>query len=1125
TLGVELPLSAVLGPATVASVAEAAERAATEGGRGYPPLLPAPRGGDLPVSFPQERVLFVTRLAPDNLSYQMQATLAFRGALEVAALEGALSAVVARHEVFRTTFHEVDGRGVQRIHAPWTVSLPPVDFTHLAEDARKAAVDAWIAGELARPMDLASLPLVRWTLLKTADDEHVLVHVEHHIIHDGWSFNLLLKEVLEGYRARVLGETPDLPPLPLQYADFCVWQREWMKSDAARAQLDFWRRKLGDSNPVLDLPLDRPRPPVQRFRGAAPRFELPGGLYRALSDLGHAEGATLFQAMLAGFAALMARYAGTDDLNVGTGIAARRQREVEGMIGMFVNSLVVRADLRGAPSFRELIGRVRGAALEAYAHQDVPFDAVVEAVRPERHLGHNPLFQVMFSFHDSVQPELALPGVEVELLLGLSNRSAKFDMTVIAIPRAEQRARRGAGAEPDGITLIWEYDSALFDAATVERMFAHFRALLERAAAAPDAPLASLELFSDDERRRLLEDFNDTRRDYPAGETIPALFEAAAGRNPDGTALVFHGERTTYRALDARANRIAHHLRSLGVGPETLVAVCMERGPDLVAALLGVLKAGGAYVPVDPAYPAERIGWMLEDAGAPVVLTTDLAAHALPLTGATVVRVDTDAEAIDAWPSSPPEATARAGNLAYAIYTSGSTGRPKGVQIEHRSAVSLLRWLSEMIPDAEMAGVLAATSVSFDVSVAEIFGTLVRGGTIHLVENALSLAEMPAADQIRRATMVPSAAAELLRMGAIPPALRSLGLGGEPVPPALSEGLHALGTLERIENLYGPTEDTTYSTCWIVPRGAEKVLVGRPVANTRAYVLDDGLRLVPQGAAGELYLAGDGVARGYGSRPALTSDRFVPCPFGPPGSRMYRVGDRVRWTAAGEIEYLGRLDQQVKVRGFRVEPGEVEAALLRHPEVEAAAVVARPGAGGPARLVAYVVARDGVAPGAAALREHLRERLPDYMVPSLFARLDALPRTPNGKVDRRALPAPEEAGAEGDGAHAEPRTETEREVAALWAEVLGVERVGVDENFFDLGGHSLLAMQVLTRLRDRFGVDLPLREAFERQTVESLARAVDERAAGGGGEAEDALARHLDGLSDEEIALLLGDLR
>ncbi|HKP74091.1 MAG TPA: condensation domain-containing protein, partial [Longimicrobiaceae bacterium] len=685
---------------------------------------------DLPPSFSQERVWFLTQLNPDNLSYHAHAALIFRGALDVPALEDALSGVIARHEIFRSTFPTVDGRPAQRIHAPWRVHLPVVDFSHLPADARETAVREWLAEDFTQRFDLARLPLVRWPLLKLADDEHRLIHVEHHIIHDGWGFNVFLRELLELYRARLAGRVAALPPLEVQFADFCAWQREWMNGDAARAQLDFWRRTLAGSPPVLELPTDRPRPAVQRYQGAAPRFRLSGEQFRRVREMAHAHGATPYMAMLAAFNVLLHRWSGQDDLSVGTGIAVRRQREVEGMMGMFVNSLVFRTDLSGEPTFRELLARVRRTTLDAYANQDVPFEAVVDAVRPDRHLSHNPLFQVMFSFHDSALPELEIPGAELELDVALSNRSAKFDLNIVAIPHAEQRGARG-GEGDDGVTLVWEHDSDLFDLATMERMFGHFARLLEAAAAEPDTPIARLPMLADDERDALLAASRATAS-FPATRRIHETFEARAVERPEAPALTCEGVTLTYAELNARANRLAHRLIARGVGPETRVAVCLERSPELVTAILAVLKAGGAYVPLDPAYPAERIAFVLEDAATPVVVTHSRLIDSLPSTAAALVRVD-DAAADAESSSENPAVEAAADSLAYVIYTSGSTGRPKGVLVTHANVARLFdateAWFGFTADDVWTL----FHSCAFDFSVWEIWGALLYGGRLVVV--------------------------------------------------------------------------------------------------------------------------------------------------------------------------------------------------------------------------------------------------------------------------------------------------------------------------------------------------------------------------------------------------------
>ncbi|HEX2204684.1 MAG TPA: amino acid adenylation domain-containing protein, partial [Longimicrobium sp.] len=1084
-LGVEAPLSALFGAATAASFAAAVDEArASSSTHRLPPVLPVPRDGrrDFPLSASQERVWFLLQLAPDNLAYHAHASLTFRGRLDVPALEAGMTEVVRRHEIFRSSFPTVDGQPVQRVNPPFEVRFPVVDLTGTPEAERDRAVRAWMDVEFQRRFDIENdATLVWWALLKLADDHHVLVQVEHHLVHDGWSFNLLLADLLEVYRARLEGRAPVLPELPLQFVDYCVWQREWLRTPGAKAQIDYWRRTLEGSPPVLELPLDRPRPALQRFRGAAPRFRVPGALVRRVQALSRAEGATPFMTMLAAFDLLLSRYAGQSDLNVATAIAVRGQPEVARVIGMFVNSMVVRADLSGDPSFRALLGRVRDAALEGYAHQDVPFDAVVDAVRPDRSLSRNPLFQVMFSFHDSAVPSLDLPGATLRLDLALSNSTAKFDMNLVGIPRT------GGADDPDAMTLIWEHDSDLFDVSTVERMFAHFCALLERAVETPDAPVSALEMMDAAERRRVVEEANATSRHYPREATIHSLFAETAARTPEAIAIESEGARWTYRDLDARAERIARRLRALGVGPDARVAISLERSADMVAAMLGVLKAGGAYVPLDPAYPAGRIAYVLEDSRAAVLVTEARVRGGLPETAVPMVVIDGEgAEAEDSSRDAGIEATAA--NLAYVIYTSGSTGRPKGVMVPHGAVVNFLASMREAPGLTADDRLLAVTTSAFDISVLEIFLPLTTGATVLLAGRETASDGMRLRELVERggATVMQATPATwrmLLEAGWTPPAAMRLLCGGEALPRELADALVANGT--RLSNMYGPTETTVWSAMDDV--GAEgPVTIGRPIANTRVYVVDGALRPVPVGVPGELLIGGDGVTRGYWGRPGMTAERFVPDPFSPaPGARMYRTGDRARWRADGRLEYLGRLDAQVKVRGHRIEPGEVEAALLGHPAVRQAVVVARGGAGD-ARLVAYLFA-DGEAVPAADLRTAIRDVLPEYMVPSAFVWMDAFPLTPNGKLDRRALPDPGAVRPEA-AEYVAPRTPAEETLAAIWREVLGAERVGVHDDFFDLGGDSIRTVQVAARAT-RAGLALTPRQLFQHPTVAALAEA------------------------------------
>ncbi|MGZ3458788.1 MAG: amino acid adenylation domain-containing protein, partial [Archangium sp.] len=856
------------------------------------------------------------------------------------------------------------------------------------------------------------------------------------------------------------------------------------KGEALETQLSYWRQQLAQAPKMLELPTDRPRPPVQSHRGAQLPFLLPATLSRAVHALSQREGATPFMVLLAGFQALLSRYSGQQDISVGTPIAGRTHAGTEGLIGFFVNTLVLRTRLEGNPSFRELLGRVRQVALGAYAHQDIPFEKLVEELKPERSLSYSPLFQVMLALRQDPLPDLALPGITTARELAVDTLTSKFDLTLSLVDTAQ------------GFTGSLEYNTDLFDAGTAARMLGHLQVLLEAATANPELPLSALSLLSEAERQQVLVEWNDTRADFPRDTCVHTLVEAQALRAPDALAVQLGQESLTYRQLDARANQLAHHLHSLGVRRGALVGLCLPRSPDMVVALLAILKAGAAYVPLDPSYPLERLSFMLRDAGISVLLTRTDIADKLPSQGEQRFRMDTDWDSLASHPAQAPDSSTTADDIAYVIYTSGSTGLPKGVQIPHRGLMNLVSWHQRTysLTPSDRATLLAG--VAFDASVWELWPYLSAGASLLLpsedVRSTPSELVLWLASQQITLSFLPTPLAEAVLQEPWPQdmALRVLLTGGDRLsrrPP------RALRTL--LVNHYGPTESTVVTSCdRVAPQGQEPGLppIGRPISNTRVYLLDGHLQPVGLGVPGELYIGGDGLAVGYLRRPELTSERFLPDPFSQePGARLYRTGDRARYLPDGRLEYLERVDFQVKVRGFRIELGEIEEALVRQPTVKQAVVVMREDVPGDKRLVAYAVPQPGLKLDVLELRQYLQGKLPEYMVPSAFVSLESLPLTPNGKVDRKALPAPDGQLAVREHSFVAPRTPTEETLVNVWKQVLNVERVGIHDNFFELGGHSLLATQAASRIRASFGVELPLRSLFEAPTVEALASRID----------------------------------
>ncbi|HEU4455947.1 MAG TPA: amino acid adenylation domain-containing protein, partial [Longimicrobium sp.] len=1016
--GVEVPIRLLFDHPTVAGLAEAVSALAGEGGAALPPIVPVARGGALAPSFAQQRLWFLDRLAPGSAAYVVPAALRIRGALDDAALERALAEVVRRHEALRTRFEEIGGEPVQVIDPAAELAVERIDLRALPRSAREAELARLAREDAARPFDLSSAPLLRASLARVDDGEWALFLAMHHVASDGWSMEVLARELSALYAAFAAGEESPLAEPPIQYADYAAWQRGWLAGGALDRQLAFWKRRLAGAPPLLELPTDRPRPAVAGTRAGTASFALPAETSEALRGLARAEGTTLYATLLAAFQALLGRWSGAEDVVVGSPVAGRTRGELEGLIGFFVNTLALRGNLSGRPTFRELLRRARAAVLEAQAHQDLPFERLVDELGAERTMAHAPVFQAMFSHAAAALGAApALAGLQVERLPE-AGTAARFDLGLTTW-------------DADGrISGTLTYRADLWDAATAERMLRHLSTLLDAFAADPARRVGEVPLLGDGERA-LLAAWNDTARDLGPAESIHAAVSRAAAATPDAVALAWDEGRMSYAEMEARANRLARRLAALGASPGARVGVALERGPDLVVALLAVLKAGGAYVPLDPDYPADRLAFMLADSAVPVLVTrSSLLAH-LPEHGARVVRVDADAEEIARESSAPLDLADDVDREAYVIYTSGSTGRPKGAINAHRGVVNRLRWMQAEYGIGADDVVLQKTPVSFDVSVWELFWPLMAGARLVLARpeghrDPAYLAEVIGREGVTTLHFVPSMLAAFLDGARVEEltTLRRVLCSGEALPAELVERFlaRAPGGV-RLDNLYGPTEAAVDVTWWPCERGGRTVPIGRPVANTRIHVLDAEGTAAPVGIPGELFIAGVQVGRGYLGRPALTAEKFVPDPFSTdPGSRMYRTGDRARWTGEGVVEYLGRLDFQVKVRGFRIELGEIETALRGQAGVRDAAVVVRPGPAGDARLVAYLVS-DGGMIDADALRAGLRRSLPDHMVPAAFVSLDALPLTPSGKLDRRALPDADAAGA--DGGFVAPRTPAE----------------------------------------------------------------------------------------------------
>jgi len=1032
-----------------------------------------------PLSFAQRRLWFLDQLVPGSASYNMDTALRLRMPLDVDALVRSLNEIVQRHGSLRTTFRAVDGEPVQVVAPELEIVIPVIDLGGLDETRREAEAVRLATEEARRPFDLAEGPLIRASLLRLGADHYIFLLTLHHIVSDGWSMEVLFRELSELYAAYAAGQSSALAELPIQYVDYAVWQRQWLQGTVRDQQLAYWKKQLAGVVP-LELPTDRPRPPVQSFEGAYHALTLPPRIVEGLRRLAQAEDATLFMVLLAAFQLLLARYSSQQDIAVGSPIAGRNRAETEGLIGFFVNTLVLRIDLSDDPTFRELLRRVREVALGGYAHQDLPFEILVDEFQPQRDLSHTPLFQVGFSLQNRIGDESQLlrrPRQDQNTVSALVVQAgtAKFDLTLLA-----EEAR-------DGVSLVFEYRTDLFEHDSVRRLASHYVTLLHGVIADPTSRVWRLPLLNAAERTQLLTEWGHTETAAVRFECVHRMFEAQARNHPDAPALVFGNERLTYADVNAQANRLAYYLQSAGVGVDARVGICIRRSPDMIVALLATMKAGGAYVPLDPEYPDERLAFMVADADLHVVLSEQQLAPRLAKWCDRVVSVDATRDAIAALPVQNPLSDVTGDDLAYVIYTSGSTGRPKGVQITHRSVCNVADAALQLLPLLPSDRVLQFASLSFDASVCEMLMAWSSGAALCVGTREELLPGPPLAsfmrDQKVSAVLLPPSALSMLSPDDIPD-VRTVCVCGEAFHADLVERW-APG--RGFFNLYGPTESTIFVTAAECRNGRRRPEIGRPIRNSEAFVLDRHGEPVPIGVPGELYVGGAGLARGYLKRPELTAERFVRHPFNADlSARLYRTGDLVRFLPDGRLEFLGRVDQQVKVRGFRIELSEIESTLAEHPDLRDVVVLAREDRPGDKRLVAYVVGRSSEPPSAATLREFLKLRLPAYMLPSAFVALDRMPVLPSGKIDRLALPAPDGVRPDGE-AFVAPRTALERSVSELWQELLEIDRIGIDDNFFDLGGHSLLIVRLQAKLQRVFSRQLSIIELFQFPTVRTLA--------------------------------------
>ena len=1070
TFQVELPLRSLFTAPTIAALTLEIEQ--SQQVISAPSILTRTDNINLPLSFAQQRLWFLDQLEPNSDFYHLGGALQLEGTLNFTALEQSLKEIINRHEALRTNFITIDGQATQIIHPTTNWQLSIIDCQHLTN------TNSLEIAEAEKPFNLAQDCLFRATLFVRSPLEHHLLVTMHHIVSDGWSIGVFFQELTRLYTAYTQGLPSPLTPIKIQYADFAIWQRNWLQGEVLSNQLNYWRKQLANAPAFLPLPTDRPRPAIQTFIGSHQQFKLSQPLSQRLNQLSQEHGVTLFMTLLAAFTTLLYRYTGQTDILVGSPIANRNRREIEGLIGFFVNTLVLRLNLDNDLSFQDLLTRVREVSLAAYAHQDLPFEMLVETLQPQRDLSHTPLFQVMFVLQNAPIADLELAGLKISPL-STENTTAKFDLT-LSMENIEE-----------GLVGVWEYNTDLFDDSTIERMSGHFVTLLEDIVANPTKPILRLSLLTEAEKLQLLIKNQGILVDYSQDQCIHQLFEAQVERTPDAVAVVFENQQLTYTELNCRANQLAHYLQTLGVGPEVLVGISVERSLEMIVGLLGILKAGGAYVPLDPDYPTERLQFMLEDCEATVLLTQSNLKDKLPL--AQVLQSDRvlylDKDKFAQYPIYNPTVQNKPNNLTYVIYTSGSTGQPKGVMIEHQSLVNLSLSWGKLFHVKPQSRLLQFGSFSFDLSIGEIATSLSHGACLYLAKKETLLPTQTLVDfletnKITHSFLSPSA------LSVLPQAnlshLENMTVGGEACSINVIE---QWANERRLFNCYGPTEATVTATLSLCQANGQKPNIGKPLDNIRVYILDENQQILPTGIPGELCIAGVCLARGYLNRPDLTAEKFIEVNLLGRTERIYKTGDLATWQTDGNIEYLGRIDNQVKVRGFRIELGEIEAVLSQCSDVQTTAVIVREDTPGDQRLVAYVVLADDSQTTSSELRQFLANQLPAYLVPNTFVILDSLPLTPNGKCDRRSLPVPDDQARKNIQKIA-PRNLLESQLTKIWSEVLGINDPGVEENFFELGGHSLLAVRLISCIEQKLGKKLPLTSLFQNGTIASLAQLI-----------------------------------